>query len=383
MNIVSKVTTLVKLFLCALVITGCSENPQPPSSSEEPIENAKLNNFKLSELDYVSIDIIQPEIIAGVETRFGEIKITIPYSSSDIELSLKEVNFDANKFNISPEIGQKHFFSETTPVIYTITSKQNPNSSINYRVFVIKEAAPLPEVLQITGFKFEKSKNPGLDADIEAEKIGTESGLKQIFIFVPAGTDFSHLTPTITFKGTYLMTTLPNLLHIAEYVAGTPVDFKYPKRFPLIVQDASLSDAAQYDVIVDVKNPIKFIVNPLAIDNVVKNKDFFEPIGSFINQGNHLITSFAPTYKNKVPMISSGINIGLISLSIPGGGLAPGERSDVFFSLNKTLSSQLPAGAYKFTSVHPPGFPGILSWPPDAEKLLWPSELDITVNLVD
>lgn len=383
MHVVSKITTLIKLFFCAFFITSCSENPQPSSSSEEPIENAKLNNFKLSELEYVSIDITQPEIKAGAETRFGEIRIIIPYSLSDIGLSLKEVNFDSNKFYISPEIGQKHFFSETTPVIYTITSKQNPNSSINYKVFVKKEAAPLPEVLQITGFKFEKSKNPGLAADIDAEKIGTESGLKQIFIFVPAGTDFTHLTPTITFNGTYLMTTHPNLEHNIEYVAGTPVDFKYPKTFPLIVQDASLSSSAQYDVIVDIKNPIKFILNPLAIDNVVKNKDFFGSIGSFINQGNHLITSFAPTYKNKVPLISSEINIGSISLTIPGGGLEPGERSDVFFSLNKTLSSQLPMGAYKFTSVHPPGFPGILSWPPDAEKLLWPSELDITVNLVD
>lgn len=388
MNTLLKITASLSLLLCVLFTTSCSNNDekdaQLPPSVEDLIENGKLTDFKLSELDYKSIDILQPEITAGVETKFGEIRITIPYSISYTGLSLKEVNFDSSKFTVFPEIGTKQLFSEKDPIIYTISSKKNTKAAINYKVFVIKEAAPQPEILQITSFKFEKSKNPALTADIEAEKIGTESGWKQIFIFVPPGTDLTNLIPTITFKGKHLLTTLPNLQHFGEYVAGTPVDFKYPKRFPLVVvQDASLSNTVQYDVIVDVKNPIKFVTNPLVINNIAKNKDFFGPVGTFINQGNHLITSFAPTYKNKIPMISNGINIGLISLTIPGGGLKPGESSDIKFSLNKTLSSQLPVGAYKFTSVHPPGFTEILSWPLDAEKLLLPSELDITVNLVD
>ncbi len=393
MNTLSKITGIVCLILYVVFATNCSnkleEDVQPIPSTEVLIENAKLTDFTFSELDYSNIEIKHPEITAGVETKPGEIKITIPFSSSTMELSLKKVNFDSDKFDIFPGIGVKRLFSDTDPVIYTITSKQNPKVVIRYKVFVIKGSAPpQPEKLEITGFKFEKSKNPGLPGDIEAARIETELGFKRIFIFVPSGTDFANLTPTIAFKGEgaklYYSQDPTSSIGVTgtEYPeAGLAVDFKYPKRFFLAVKNTS-SVSQTYEVIADVKNPIKFDINPISTSNIAKNETFFGTVGTYTNQGNHELTSFGATYKNQNPTLG-GSNIGRISLEIPGTGLKPGESSNINFSLNKTLSSQLFAGAYKFTSVHPPGFSMILSWPPDAAELLDPSELEVTVNLVD
>ena len=58
-----------------------------------------------------------------------------------------------------------------------------------------------PETLKITSLKFEKSKNPSLPNNIEIARTIEGVGIDKIYLFVPVGTDFSNLTPTITYAG--------------------------------------------------------------------------------------------------------------------------------------------------------------------------------------
>ncbi|WP_348823632.1 hypothetical protein [Flavobacterium aestuarii] len=380
MNFSIKPISLIMIVFGSL-LTSCSSessDPEPAADKTVDLKEALLDDFSFSEAAYISIDITQPEIKDNLETKPGEIKIKVPNGSA-LELSLKKTNLDPAAFSITPAAGTKKTFSTTEPVVYTIVSLKNPKQVIHYKVLIELEVPHTSETPEITAFKFEKSKNNALAQDIAAAKIDNEK--KQLFIFVPVGTDFSSLTPTITFKGEKLYILNGNAKE--EYpAAGKKTDFKYPKTFSIQIESDAGAKSQFYSVIVDVKNPIKFEVATVEVPNVKKNEDFFEKIGTFTNQGNHPITAFANTYKNKIPDLDTS-NIGLISLTIPGGGLLPGESSDVKFSLNKTLAKAVPAGTYQFTAVVPPGFFEILNWPPDAAQLLQPSELAVQVNLIE
>lgn len=378
MNFSIKTISLSMILFFGLL--SCSDDSKGTETKTETVDikEALLTDFVFTEAASVSAAITPPKIENNAETQHGEIIIKIP-SGSTLELSLKQVSFDQTKFKISPEIGAKKPFSSTQPVVYTITSIKNPAQSIHYKVLVELDTPHTSETPEISAFKFEKSKNSALSQDIAAAKIDNEK--KQIFIFVPVGTDFSHLTPTITFKGEKLYRFIGTGKE--EYpAAGKDTDFKYPKTFSLQAESDSGGKIQFYSVIVDVKNPIKFEKTTVEIPNVKKTGDFFETIVKYTNQGNHPLTAFATTYKNKIPDLESN-NVGLISLVVPGGGLLPGESGDVKFSLNKSVAKAVPAGTYEFTAVVPPGFSSILSWPPDAAQLLETSELTVKVDLID
>lgn len=379
MNSSVKTVSLSIILFFSLLISCSDSNESETSTTTIDLQEAFLTDFSFSEIESITVDITPPEIQNNVETKSGEITIKIPKQST-LELSLKQVSFDQANFKISPAIGAKKTFSTTQPVVYTITSLKNQNQSIHYKVLVVLDTPPQSsETPEVSSFKFEKSKNSSLSQDIVAAKIDNEK--KQIFIFVPVGTDFSHLTPTITFKGEKLYTI--NNTGKEEYpTAGKEVDFKYPKTFSLQAESDAGGKIQFYSVIVDVKNPIKFEAKDVEIPNVKKTADYFEKIITYTNQGNHPVSAFANTYKNKVPDLSTN-NIGLISLVVPGGGLLPGESGDVKFSLSKSVATAVPVGTYQFTAVVPPGFSDILNWPPDASQLLESSELVVKVNLIE
>jgi hypothetical protein len=374
---VKTVSFSIILFFSLLI--SCSDSNEPePSTETVDLKEAFLTDFDFSEIESIAVAITPPEIQNNAESKAGEITIKIPREST-LELSLKQVSFDQANFKISPAIGAKKTFSTTQPVVYTITSLKNPSLVIRYKVLVVLDAPHSSETPEVTVFKFEKSKNTALSQDIIAAKIDNEQ--KQIFIFVPVGTDFSHLTPTITFKGEKLYT-INNTGKEEFPAAGKEVDFKYPKTFTLQAESDAGGKIQLYSVIVDVKNPIKFEALTVEIPNVKKTADYFDKIITYTNQGNHPVTAFANTYKNKIPDLSDN-NIGLINLVVPGGGLLPGESGDVMFSLKKSVATVVSAGTYQFTAVVPPGFSSILNWPPDASQLLESSELIVKVNLIE
>ena len=92
---------------------------------EVDLTEALLTDFPLLEVNYVDIDIVQPEINDGQETKAGTITITVPFTDNDLLYSLRSVNFELSKFTISPRLGERKLFSETNPVIYEITSLEN------------------------------------------------------------------------------------------------------------------------------------------------------------------------------------------------------------------------------------------------------------------
>src|SRR5690349_21366128 len=102
-----------------LIASGCTSDEAPQTDGSAFFQEAKLNDFLLSEVTYLVIDITHPEITNGVETRPGKIRITIPFSQTSLRLSLKEFNLDQNKYNISPQVGEPVDYS-TGAVTYTI-----------------------------------------------------------------------------------------------------------------------------------------------------------------------------------------------------------------------------------------------------------------------
>lgn len=377
-----KITLFLLLLAPSFFMEGCDKDDTVPIAEDTIVlEEAKLTSFKLTEVDdaNIQIEIIQPTIVNGVETVFGQIRVTVTKAFDFAKYSLREVNFDQRKFSISPAVGVGVAFSTTVPTIYTVKSKSNPDKMLHYHV--LKVVKFLAADLKVTSFRFEKSKNPNLPADINAEKIETEGQLKRIFIFVPVGTDFTNLTPTISFDGAKLLYTNSSESYQDYPTDGITIDFKYPKTFVLKVSggDAELADQL-YDVIVDVKDPLKFNANPIVVPDIVKGTAFSGEVGSFTNQGNHLLTSFAPRYTSI--NLPAGIDkLGLISLTIPGGGLKPGESSRISYFLTATNSTSFPAGNYQFKAAIQPGFVSILATPTEASTILIPSTIDITVNL--
>src|SRR5436189_1992564 len=93
-----------RFFLSAAVVitllaSSCSsDDPNDPHEPDADLENARLTDFPLSEVDYLSINIIHPELTNGEETKQGKIEITIPHSRQSMVLSLKEFKLDNSKY---------------------------------------------------------------------------------------------------------------------------------------------------------------------------------------------------------------------------------------------------------------------------------------------
>lgn len=350
---------LISLF----TITSCQTEDSKAAPTNPDLENAQLKNFPLSEISYLNIKIIHPEIVDGDEKKYGEIEITIPGMQETFMLSLKQFDLDNNKYSISPSIGVQRDFSKGA-VTYTISSNFQKDKSVHYNVKIVADAVPVNLNSKVTGFSFEKSKNPYFDSTIDALKIIEYDNYSEnaIYILVPTGTDFTKLTPTIAFDAAKLY--YSSGTDFKPYTSNNMViDFKYPKRFYLQAENSNGVKSKIYNVIVDVKDPIKFEQLPVITPNVKagngSSTEYFSGVGIWMNQGNHPIRGMAvENYKNKTypfDNYTGDANIITAILSNPVGGtegVLPGEKGDV----NVTVKKVSIAGKYKTTAVFAPTF---------------------------
>ncbi len=383
------------IFSGATLFTGCSSDDADEHVDNTFWNDARLNDFPLSEVAYLDIDIVHPEITNGAETRFGKIEITIPYSQTSRVLSLKQFDLDNSKYQISPLAGEPQDFSDA-PVTYTISSVTSETKSVHYDVTVVYGGDPFFTNAKITGFKFEKSKNPALDATIDAVKIAEYENYTEnaIYVIVPVGTDFSQLTPTITYDAAKISYSIDNNFVIYPE-NGLKVDFKYPKHFYLQAENSLGVKSRVYNVIVDVANPIRFdspiVTGDVATGNGSSATDFFA-IAAWTNQGNHPITGMSPaSYKDKtypVPDYPGDANVITASLSNPTGGtmgVLPGQTGEI----NVRVKRSPLAGEYTTTAVFAPTFSfdtrRISYWPVDdrIEDIFAPHTLTIKTTIAD
>jgi hypothetical protein len=173
--------------VAALLANSCSDDSSE-NEQDDFFKNSKINDFPLNEVAYLDIDITHPEITDGSETNPGKIEITVPFSQTSLMLSLKRFDLDNSKYRISPFVGEQQDFSDG-PVTYTISSTSSPDRAVHYDVTVVYGGDPFFVNAKITGFKFEKSKNPSLDATIEAVKIAEYENYTEnaIYVIVPDG----------------------------------------------------------------------------------------------------------------------------------------------------------------------------------------------------
>jgi hypothetical protein len=342
----------IALFLVA-ALTACKKDPVTPA--EIDLSQVLLEDFQLQEADYIGISLTHPIISNGVETQQGEIRVTVPRGTALTSLTPKTSNFTNNDFTVSPQLGQAQNFQNRVQV-YSIASKQNASKRVHYVVTVV-EAAVQPDVEPaLTAFRFEKAKNPFLPADVEASRIieGVAT-IGKVFVFVPAGTAFSSLTPTMNFNGTGLFylqddAGVPEQANTVYPTGGLAIDFTYPKVFYAVVK--SDANVKTYKVIVDVKAPLSFdnasVTTPDAPVGAVR----FLQTTTFKNRGNHPITIASVAHSEHLP---AGIQVIRGSGGVPNGGVLANNRGDVF----ATVSAQtFPVGTYEVTATFKPRLVG-------------------------
>ena len=170
------------------------------------------------------------------EINFGKIKITVPGTITSLEniaVSITSKELNLSKFRITPGNDELLSFENHKVNIFTISTIANNSEILHYEVSIIKEEVAVPETLEITYFAFEKIKNESLSNDVTISKMVRNAGFDKIYLFVPLGTDFTDLVPTIIYDGTKLYYTQESNLDLSiEYPnEDTSFDFKYPKPF--------------------------------------------------------------------------------------------------------------------------------------------------------
>ena len=368
--------TTLRVTACLLLLTAffsCKKDPVKPGPVTIDLSQVRMNDFQLVETAYTNIVVTHPVITNGVETQGGEIRLTIP-AGSTFQLTPKISNFTNSEFTVSPGLGvQQNFLGRT--IIYTITSKKDASKRVHYAVS-ISEATQQPGQPQLNWFKFEKAKNPSLPADAEGFRTGEGPGvLGKVFVFVPEGTAFTSLIPTIGYSGTGLFysqdpNAAPELSTTAYPAAGTAIDFKWPKVFYAVIKNGT--DVKTYEVIVDVRAPIKFDNADVTTLNVNAGGIHSTDVTQFLNVGNHPITIASVEQTAQLPAGTAAVRgAGFI----PSGGLLPGQRSNA----TATISAQTwPPGTYGVTSVFKPR----LMNHNEADNLLESSPLRITTTIV-
>ncbi|WP_224996102.1 hypothetical protein [Cesiribacter sp. SM1] len=367
--------SLVLLFALAALLVSCQDD----SSDKDPlvdITQARFLDFALEEVAYTDIAVTHPEIKNGAEEAWGTITIVVPPNSSQLVLTPKLTNFNNAGFTLAPALGVAQDFSDGA-ITYTISSLAAPDKKVHYRVNITEESVAEPAESAISAFRFEKSRNPRLAADIEAARIvDPVASMGKIYIFVPEGTDFSGLNPTIQHNGTGLYYTqdaesVPANSTSAYPAGGLPIDFTYPKVFYAVLKNANITKT--YEVVVDVKNPIRLDSENVTTAAVAKGAVRTVEATYLTNQGNHPISLSSIGYTNQAP---AGLNVIRASVAVPAFGIAPGERVLV----NASISAQTyPAGTYQTTAVLKPHFFREL----DTATLLEAAELSISSAITD
>lgn len=341
----------IALFLFAS-LTACKKDPVTPTTID--LAQVLLEDFQLQESNYIGISLTHPILSNGVETRQGEIRVTVPRGTALTSLTPKTSNFSNNDFTVSPQLGQAQNFQNRVQV-YSIASKKDAAKRVHYVVTIVEAPVQPDAEPALTAFRFEKAKNPFLPANVEASRIiDGVATIGKVFVFVPAGTAFSSLTPTMSFTGTGLFylqddTGVPEQTTAVYPTAGLAIDFTYPKVFYAVVKSGA--KVKTYNVIVDVKAPIHFdnaaVTTPDAPVGAVR---FLQT--TFQNRGNHPITIAGVAHSEHVP---AGIQVVRGSGGVPNGGVLANNRGDVF----ATVSAQtFPVGTYEVTATFKPRLVG-------------------------
>ncbi len=385
MRHIMKLSNTVSTIFSLLFIMSCNsgdDDDATTTAASTPsiaIEEGMLKDFPLFALQYKEINIVDPEIVDNKEVKYGEIKITIPSTVSldNIYASITSAELNLSKFSISPGNDVGLSYEDQKINVYTITTATGDKKELlHYNVSIVKEIVPEPETLKITSFTFEKSKNPDLPNDIEISTRIEDNYRDKIYLFVPLGTDFTNLTPTITYDGAKLYYTQDS--SEAEYPEeGTSIDFKYPKYFMLSVKDAGGEKYKITDVIVDVINPVRIeTVSVTTPDTKQQTRGYFTGVTKLTNQGNHKIIYRSTSYENMSPVITPVSNVITANRSTPSGGLIPGESCDI----NIIVNGYFPEGTYKTTAV----FYSKIQYNDyeEVSDLLEPVRLDITSKIV-
>ncbi|WP_103069820.1 hypothetical protein [Aquimarina sediminis] len=370
------------------LITACSSdddtpivNPGNTTVEEIKIDEGKLSAFPLFGINPTAIDIVDPEITDNKEVKYGEIKITVPATITldAIRAAITSSELNLSKFEISPSNDVQLSYVDGKVNVYTIMNALGKKEELlHYNVSIIREVVPEPETLKITGFKFEKSKNPSLPSDIEMSRIIEDTGLDKLYIFVPVGTDFTDLIPTITYDGTklyYYQDSSQTPGAGTEYpVEGQSIDFKYPKSFILEVKDRDNDQFRTTTVIVDVKNPLKVETVSVTTPDVTEGASQTFEVTKWTNQGNHmLVYGKADAEENQDP--APPVRAIRIRRELPSVGMIPGNSANV----NVTVKGDTyPATTYKTTAVFYPR----IRYHEEIDDLLEPAKLDITAKIV-
>ncbi|WP_062057082.1 hypothetical protein [Aquimarina longa] len=367
------------------IMIGCSSNDES-SGNETPdvllIKEGKLLSFPLFSIQSTTVAIVDPKIVDNKEVKYGEIKITVP-STTDLDkisASITSSELNLSKFSISPSNDVQLSYTDEKINVYTITKALGSKEELlHYNVSIVKEVVVQPETLKITKFTFEKSKNPSLPNDIGITKVIEDTGLDKIYVFVPLGTDFTDLVPTITYDGAKLYysqdsSQAPNTA-ITEYPAtGKSINFKYPNPFILSVKDRNNKKSKTTTVIVDVVNPLKVETISVTTPDVIEGNSKTFVVTKWINQGNHmLVYGKADTQENQNP--STPTQVIRVRRTLPPAGLIPGESAAISATV---IAKDYPEGTYKTTAVFYPR----LKYNEKVDDVLQPAKLNVTAKIV-
>ncbi|BFP41702.1 hypothetical protein FGF1_25470 [Flavobacteriaceae bacterium GF1] len=338
------------IFLLVSVLVGCSSDNDQGLEEDNRLTvdmtAAILTDFQLSEVPYVDIQLNQPEIVDGVQLTPGEIMITVPATFAPLELSLASVNFDTSKFEIFPAIGSVQSFGEGNAIAYTITSLEDRNLSISYLVSITRDDAAT-EKAEITGFRFEKSKNTDLASDIDALRIVAYPARNSnaIFVLVPVGTNLTNLVPTIDFEGDGLQYRQGDSDFIPYPETDPSIDFtsnydfvSFEDRNELELSVTTAVSQNRYRVIVDVEDPIEMLESSVSTATVTQGEIRVFPF-KWTNRGNHPVQHGinASTYSNSIEGdTKENILNAFLATSSPlqAGFVRPGEEGNVLVTVN-------------------------------------------------
>jgi hypothetical protein len=371
-----KFTSSALFLALASFVLFSSCKKEKPKPTDIDLAAARITDFQVQETAYSTINIIHPVIQDGVEIQMGEIELVLPKGTTQLQLTPKTSNFSKAGFTVSPALGVKQNFLGRT-VIYKIASTRDASKAVHYHVRIREEDEAATGNIQVTGFSFLKAKNPALPTDIESARIIHRPGnMGYIFVFVPEGTDFTSLTPTISHTGTGLFysqdpSASPATATTAYPAAGAAIDFAYPKVFYAVVKQGS--ETQVYNVIVDVRNPVQFSQAAVTTPNVKAGSNQVVEATTFVNRGNHPISIIGVDHSQQVP---AGLNAIRGIAAVPSSGLLPGKSSEVKASVN---AQTYPAGTYEVRASFKPRLTDY--W--EADNLLQPTQLHITTTIVN
>ncbi len=321
------------------------------------LEQAKLNDFPLEEINYLDINIKNPIIENNKEITKGEIIIKLPHNTNSLALTLKSVNINTSNFIISPNVGTKILFSETEFVTYKITSKTDSEKSLTYKIKIILEEAPKEEALHLINFELldvNHSNKPYTNIDLTT-KATLQTVDSLAFCLFPVPVNYSKLTrPGITYKGSKIEYRVNNN-DFKEYpiTTGAEIDFSYPNTVDFKISNADNSKFKTYRIIVDTEYPIVFSdqINPISNNITVPNLKIGNTyngvgIATWTNMGNYPMSNMSPNeYTNTTGPVSN-LNIFTTTLSSTGGTINPGEEG----TLNIVITNTPLIGVYKSTA---------------------------------